>query len=35
MRLAVSSAPEEGRRLVEAFRRMSLREIMQPALLID
>jgi AcrR family transcriptional regulator len=35
MRLAVSSAPEEGRRLVDAFKRMSLREIMQPALSID
>jgi AcrR family transcriptional regulator len=30
MRLAISCAPEEGRRLVEAFKRMSLREIMQP-----
>jgi AcrR family transcriptional regulator len=30
MRLAVSSEPEEGRRLVQAFKRMSLREIMGP-----
>lgn len=28
MRLAVSSGPEEGRRLVEAFKRMSLHEIL-------
>lgn len=28
MRLAISCAPEEGRSLVEAFKRMSLREIM-------
>lgn len=27
MRLAISCAPEEGRVLVEAFKRMSLREI--------
>jgi AcrR family transcriptional regulator len=31
MRLAVTCAPVEGRALVEAFKRMSLREIMQPA----
>lgn len=31
MRLAVTCAPEEGRALVEAFKRMSLREIMEPA----
>jgi len=31
MRLAISCAPEEGRRLVEAFKRMSLRELLQPA----
>ncbi|MHC8333739.1 TetR/AcrR family transcriptional regulator [Pseudomonas sp. LB3P25] len=31
MRLAISCAPEEGRGLVEAFKRMSLREIMAPA----
>lgn len=31
MRLAISCAPEEGRRLVEAFKRMSLREIMTAA----
>ena len=31
MRLAISCAPEEGRTLVEAFKRMSLREIMGPA----
>ncbi|NUU37331.1 TetR family transcriptional regulator [Pseudomonas sp. C2B4] len=31
MRLAISCAPEEGRGLVEAFKRMSLREILQPA----
>ncbi|MBD9611151.1 TetR family transcriptional regulator [Pseudomonas sp. PDM02] len=31
MRLAISCAPEEGRALVEAFKRMSLREIMGPA----
>lgn len=30
MRLAVTCTPEEGRALVEAFKRMSLREIMQP-----
>ncbi|CAI8700610.1 HTH tetR-type domain-containing protein [Pseudomonas sp. IT-P74] len=30
MRLAVTCAPEEGRALVEAFKRMSLREIMEP-----
>ncbi|MNN59435.1 hypothetical protein D3C81_1745500 [compost metagenome] len=30
MRLAVTCAPQEGRALVEAFKRMSLREIMQP-----
>lgn len=35
MRLAVSSAPEEGRRLVEAFKRMSLREILSPALQLE
>jgi hypothetical protein len=28
MRLAVSSGPEEGRRLVESFKRMSLHEIL-------
>jgi AcrR family transcriptional regulator len=32
VRLAVSSAPEEGGRLVEAFKRMALREIMHPPL---
>ncbi|WP_353740783.1 TetR/AcrR family transcriptional regulator [Pseudomonas fluorescens] len=31
MRLAVTCAPDEGRALVEAFKRMSLREIMEPA----
>ncbi|MGF6091141.1 TetR/AcrR family transcriptional regulator [Pseudomonas sp. 18173] len=31
MRLAVTCAPQEGRALVEAFKRMSLREIMEPA----
>ena len=31
MRLAISCAPAEGRGLVEAFKRMSLREIMAPA----
>jgi hypothetical protein len=31
MRLAISCAPEEGRGLVEAFKRMSLLEIMAPA----
>ncbi|WP_223460654.1 MULTISPECIES: TetR/AcrR family transcriptional regulator [unclassified Pseudomonas] len=31
MRLAVTCAPEEGRALVEAFKRMSLREVMEPA----
>lgn len=31
MRLAISCAPEEGRGLVEAFKRMSLVEIMGPA----
>ncbi|WP_433735395.1 TetR/AcrR family transcriptional regulator [Pseudomonas putida] len=31
MRLAISCGPQEGRDLVEAFRRMSVREIMQPA----
>ena len=31
MRLAISCAPDEGRRLVEAFKRMSLGEIMAPA----
>ncbi|MNG36196.1 hypothetical protein D3C84_1231460 [compost metagenome] len=31
MRLAISCEPREGRALVEAFKRMSLREIMQPA----
>lgn len=31
MRLAISCAPQEGRGLVEAFKRMSLREIMHPA----
>jgi AcrR family transcriptional regulator len=31
MRLAISCAPEEGRRLFEAFKRMSLAEIMEPA----
>lgn len=31
MRLAISCSPEEGRRLVEAFKRMSLREILHPA----
>ncbi|MFJ7794157.1 TetR family transcriptional regulator [Pseudomonas sp. NPDC096950] len=30
MRLAISCTPEEGRGLVEAFKRMSLREIMAP-----
>lgn len=30
MRLAVTCAPEEGRALVEAFKRMSLREVTQP-----
>ena len=30
MRLAITCAPEEGRRLVEAFKRMSLVEIMRP-----
>ncbi|BCX68004.1 MULTISPECIES: TetR/AcrR family transcriptional regulator [Pseudomonas] len=30
MRLAISCAPGEGRGLVEAFKRMSLREILQP-----
>jgi hypothetical protein len=33
MRLAISCAPEEGRRLVEAFKRMSLREIMTAAVM--
>jgi AcrR family transcriptional regulator len=32
MRLAIDCAPQEGRALVEAFKRMSLREIMQPAI---
>ena len=32
MRLAISCTPEEGKRLVEAFKRMSLREILHPAL---
>jgi AcrR family transcriptional regulator len=31
MRLAISCAPQEGRGLVEAFKRMSLREILPPA----
>lgn len=31
MRLAISCPPEEGRSLVESFKRMSLREIMAPA----
>jgi AcrR family transcriptional regulator len=31
MRLAISCPPQEGRGLVEAFKRMSLREILQPA----
>ena len=31
MRLAISCEPQEGRGLVEAFKRMSLREILQPA----
>ncbi|MEO4016813.1 TetR/AcrR family transcriptional regulator [Pseudomonas rossensis] len=31
MRLAISCAPQEGRGLVEAFKRMSLLEIMAPA----
>jgi AcrR family transcriptional regulator len=31
MRLAISCAPEEGRRLFEAFKRMSLAEIIEPA----
>ena len=31
MRLAISCAPEEGRGLFEAFKRMSLAEIMEPA----
>lgn len=31
MRLAITCAPEEGPRLVEAFKRMSLGEIMAPA----
>jgi len=31
MRLAITCAPAEGRRLVEAFKRMSLAEIMRPA----
>ncbi|MNQ47846.1 HTH-type transcriptional repressor Bm3R1 [compost metagenome] len=31
MRLAVTCTPEEGRALVEAFKRMSLREVMEPA----
>lgn len=31
MRLAISCSPEEGRGLVDAFKRLSLREIMQPA----
>ena len=30
MRLAISCAPAEGRALVETYKRMSLREIMQP-----
>ncbi|MGH8375043.1 MAG: TetR/AcrR family transcriptional regulator [Pseudomonas sp.] len=30
MRLAVTCAPEEGRALVEAFKRLSLREVMEP-----
>lgn len=30
MRLAISCAPEEGRGLVDAFKRMSLREILSP-----
>jgi hypothetical protein len=30
MRLAVTCAPEEGRALVEAFKRLSLREVMGP-----
>ncbi|MGE8186229.1 TetR family transcriptional regulator [Pseudomonas sp. NPDC086278] len=32
IRLAITCAPDEGRGLVEAFKRMSLREIMSPAL---
>ena len=32
MRLAITCEPEEGRRLVEAFKRMSLAEIMRPAM---
>ncbi|MDR6607474.1 TetR/AcrR family transcriptional regulator [Pseudomonas synxantha] len=31
MRLAVTCRPEEGRALVEAFKRLSLREVMEPA----
>jgi hypothetical protein len=31
MRLAITCAPEEGRRLFEAFKRMSLAEVMAPA----
>lgn len=31
MRLAITCEPEEGRRLVDAFKRMSLAEIMAPA----
>ena len=31
MRLAVTCTPVEGRALVEAFKRMSLREVMEPA----
>ena len=31
VRLAISCPPQEGRDLVEAFKRMSLREILQPA----
>lgn len=31
MRLAITCAPEEGRRLFEAFKRMSLTEVMAPA----
>ncbi|MNN19308.1 HTH-type transcriptional repressor Bm3R1 [compost metagenome] len=32
MRLAITCEPQEGRGLVEAFKRMSLREIMAPAI---
>lgn len=35
VRLAVSSEPDEGRRLVAAFKRMALREIMAPGLNCD